>query len=152
MSWINVVMSMLFEGRAGSAVTKQLTIEKLVRVRGSDEVPWSVDLGWLYPVDTLPFGASGWVYTHRKTPFEARGTNGIVHTWSVLKPAMAVLPHAWTVVEVNETGAIPHSWNVLTEQGGQVPHLWRVIPPEIVAARSRDIQMPHATGVVTTGG
>jgi hypothetical protein len=121
-------------------------------VNRNADVPVSVDLGWLHPVDTLPFGAAGWLYNRKKLPAEMGGGNGVVHTWHARRPTSGVLPHLWNVAEVVQDAALSHTWSVQTEQGGQVPHLWRVLNSGLVAARARDIQLPTATRTITTNG
>ncbi len=119
--------------------------------RATRDLRWSVDLGWLYPVDRLPLGSAGWLYHRKKNPVEVRGVNGVVHEWSVLRPATGVLPQVWNVAEVVETGDLEHTWTILIEEGGKISHLWRVLQTGLVVARSRDIQLPYATKTITTG-
>jgi hypothetical protein len=157
--WTLYVVQFESDGAAGNIIARvsTLRLEDLAGVAGIDQLPldapggigrsaalrWSVDLGWLYPVDTLPFGVAGWVCKHRTALFEASGLTSLLHSWNVVKPGVSVLPHIWTVATELTTGEIAHSWDVLTEAGMDLPHLWRVAEPQLVILHGQDIQLPY---------
>ncbi len=111
--------------------------------RATRDLRWSVDLGWLYPVDKLPVGAAGWLYRHRKSPLDVRGLTALLNSWNTLQPGVGHVSHSWSVATELTTGSLDHSWTVQTETGGDVPHLWRVVEPKLVTLHGQDIQLPY---------
>ncbi len=98
----------------------------------------------------LPVECSGQLSGQRTLPLAMWGTDGVVHEWSVLRPATGVFLHAWNVAEIVQSGEFVHTWSILVEEDGTVSHLWRVLQPGLIVARSQDIQLPYATKTITT--
>lgn len=95
------------------------------------------------------FGAMGTLVPVRALPLDADGVHGtLCQEWTILRPSVGEVPHGWRVLSIGKSGGIRHTWNVVMEQGGQLRHVWKVIHPALVAARSRDVQLPYASTTV----